>query len=366
MLDVFLAFFILLAFWFMVEDRARTTPDHRGFRWWRIGAGVSWGLAGATKWAAAPPLIAAIGVAFVWEILRLRQRQLDAAAARDAVLAEQRAEPVSPETYVPPPPPPPPFAIGELLWQGVKIGVTFFLLPLTIYLASYAPWFMSTKRYVPPRCNVVTGSETKPRAGMQLWLCYQREVKDYHLGLQSVKADGTPVHPYMSRAWSWPWIGRPAAHYFSQKHQGNTNINSEIVGIPNPILWWAAFFVAIPLLVWWSLRRDAIAGMLVVMFAALYLPWLVTTRPLFMFYMTPAVPFLALAVTHVIHRLVTRWPMLVPVASAYVALAVVGFAYFYPVLAAYPIPEGGLLGWRGRMWGQSDCTSKGVKIWCWI
>ncbi len=366
MLDIFLAFFVLLAFWFMVEDRERTAPDHRGFRWWRIAAGIAWGLAGATKWAAAPPLIAAAAVAFVWEILRLRRRQLEALETHRRAVEAHFAEPVSPETYVPAPPAPPPFAIDELLWQGVKIATTFVLLPLTVYVASYTPWFLSTKRYVPPRCDVDQTDAAVSRGGVHFWLCYQREIKDYHLGLDSVKDDGTPVHPYMSRAWSWPWIGRPAAHYFSQEHEGNTNINSEIVGIPNPIVWWTAFFIGIPMLLWWSLRRDPTAGLLIVMIASLYLPWLVTTRPLFMFYMTPAVPFLVLAVTHVVHRVVTRWPAVVPVASAYVALAVVGFAYFYPVLAAYPIPEGGLFGWRGRMWGQTDCTSKGVKLWCWI
>jgi dolichyl-phosphate-mannose--protein O-mannosyl transferase len=107
------------------------------------------------------------------------------------------------------------------------------------------------------------------------------------------------------------------------------------------------------------------------MFAPLYLPWLVTTRPLFMFYMTPAVPFLCLALTHWLWRWTRSRPNLLPVASAYLAVAIIGFVFFYPVLSAYPVAEST---WRSRMifGGGShlsipgDCLSQAMKIRCWI
>jgi dolichyl-phosphate-mannose-protein mannosyltransferase len=285
---------------------------------------------------------------------------------------------------------------GPATRQVVGIVLTFTLIPMLIYLASYTPWFLSTKRYVPPRCNnTVTDAgglqRTKPKAGFSLWLCYQNEIKDYHKNLKATKEDGTPIHPYLSHAWSWPWIGRPAAHYFhAETRQVNvrtcSNItgtsvctnnvkpvtyDSEVLGAPNPVVWWPAFFIAIPLLLWWAIRRDAIAALILAMFAPLYVPWLITTRPLFMFYMTPAAPFLVLALTHVLHRTVKRWPSSIAVVSAFPAMAVLGFVYFYPVLAAYPVTEPV---WRSRMLfgGGSklsfagDCTSRFMKIRCWI
>jgi dolichyl-phosphate-mannose--protein O-mannosyl transferase len=437
MLDIFLAFFVILSFWCLIEDRARTALDHHGRRWWRIGAGVSIGLAGATKWSAAFLLPVLIAIFLVFEIRRLKPGKMwmlrlisfgaigllaaslfliDSSPLRVAagiflvlfvlvwITGEAREASVRRAAAAPSPDV---TALEEQLTvrvtrprfpspatrQVAAITATFVVLPMVIYVASYTPWFLSTKRYAPPRCHepVSVSSSGEAFKGLKFWICYQNEIWTYHKTLKSLKADGTPVHPYMSHAWSWPWIGRPAAHYYKPTHIGFKEVDAEIIGLPNPAMWWAAFFIGIPLLLWWSglgriviwiARRlpvlrgrlgsrappliDAPAVLILLMLAPLYLPWLVTARPLFTFYMTPAVPFLALGLTHVIHRMITRWPFSTAVAGAYVALAVMVFAYFYPVLAALPIPHDGLLGWKAHMWFQSDCTSRNIKTLCWI
>ncbi|HVL89293.1 MAG TPA: hypothetical protein VM841_03555, partial [Actinomycetota bacterium] len=183
-------------------------------------------------------------------------------------------------------------------------------------------------------------------------------------------------------------------------------------------------FLAIPYMVWRALgRRDQNAALLLILFAPLYLPWLVTTRPLFLFYMTPAVPILALMVAHMVDRITEEmraWQLTVmfalmftlPFVPLYIqwlhagrtshllykipALAVIFlvangiatllaytpkprrlilvygglvlamFAYFYPVLAAGHIPDGGTFGWRKHMWLQRDCGQQGILLTCWI
>ncbi|MCA1833766.1 MAG: phospholipid carrier-dependent glycosyltransferase [Actinomycetota bacterium] len=442
MLDIFLAFFILLAFWLVLEDRARTGPDHTGVRWWRIAAGAAIGLAIATKWSAAPLVPIFIELLIVLEVRRLhpprtwllRLVSVQALAAlilgsvfvfhstvvkitalvaatalaiiwvigeRYALQQETQVADAAPDgSETPLPSDRPPFPRPATRSVAGILGA-FVILPVFVYLFSYTPWFLSTKRYVPPRCNVpavVNGvSKSFPKKGWSLWWCYQREIWDYHKNLKSTKEDGiTPVHPYMSHAWSWPWIGRPAAHYFESTHVKFVELDSEILGVPNPAVWWPAFFVAIPLLLWWSglnrivwwirnlfrsrgKREDEdetaprappviheAAVLILAMFAPLYLPWLVQSRPLFMFYMTPAVPFLALAMTFALMRALARWPALTTVVTAYVAVSIMTFAYFYPVLAALPVPHDGTFGWHARMWFQSDCLSKFIKIRCWI
>lgn len=365
MLDIFPSFFILLGVWLLLEDRARS-PGRRGPRWWRIGSGAAFGLAVASKWSAIPVLPVVAGVAFAWEVVRIRDERAARAAAAPTTPPGTPAE----EGSFPPDAGPQPGLARPLAGQALRLAGTFALLPAMIYVGSYGSWFASTKRYVPPRCNdtvSVEGLETsKPKAGLDLWWCYQREILAYHWNLDPRDEKGNPLHTYMSQAWSWPWISRPTAHHFTSTGSGETLRDAEILGLPNPVVWWAGFFIALPACVWWmTRRRDQTAALLVVLFAPLVLPWFVTTRPLFMFYMTPAVPFLVLMVVHAMQRWRLR-----ALAVAFVLLAVAAFAYFYPVLAAVELPEGGLFGWRSRIWFghwlPNDCGSAGVKLLCWI
>lgn len=381
MLDIFLSFFILLGIWLMLEDRKRAS-GWRGPRWWRLGSGVAFGLAVASKWSGAflLPVVFAVGLA--WEVVRLRPSTRR--PETDAGIPES-AEPLE----IPAPPEAGPLTQrrrpgDSLAFQLFALGATFALIPVLVYAASYTPWFLSTKRYVPPLChNTVTvagESRSVPKAGADLWLCNQKEMFNYHKNLRATDDKGKPIHPYMSRAWSWPWISRPAAHYYTVTCAPNgtpepcrgsqIRQDKEILGLPNPVIWWTAFFIALPLCIWWMVvRRDEVSALLLVLLLPLVLPWLPQTRPLFMFYMTPAAPLLVLMVVHVMKV----WKMRVT-AVAFVALAVAAFAYFYPVLAAYPVHRDGIFGWQSRIWFghvlRGDCVQptgeEGVKLLCWI
>ncbi|MGH2784491.1 MAG: phospholipid carrier-dependent glycosyltransferase [Actinomycetota bacterium] len=384
MLDIFLSFFVLLALWLLLEDRARG-PSRTGPRWWRLGAGFALGLAVSSKWAAAPLLPVVFGVGLAWEAVRLQPLR-KVRPAGPAPTADTEPEPLEPEKLEEErleevAPPPPPRARRDRLWyQALALLVTFAVIPLLVYLASYTSWFLSTKRYIPPRCyDVVTVGEEQrsiPKDGMSLWVCNQREIFNYHRNLKSTDNDGKPIHPYMSKAWSWPWISRPAAHYYTATcvpgggaqpcAEGQIAQNEEILGLPNPVIWWAGFFIALPLCIWWMIvPRDDVSALLIVLFLPLVLPWFLTTRPLFMFYMTPATPLLVLMVVHVMKV----WDLRAT-AVAFVALAVGGFVYFYPVIAAYPLPPEGIFGWQSRIWFghvlQGDCTRQAIKLLCWI
>jgi dolichyl-phosphate-mannose--protein O-mannosyl transferase len=77
------------------------------------------------------------------------------------------------------------------------------------------------------------------------------------------------------------------------------------------------------------------------------------------------VPLLVLMLVHVMKV----WRLRVT-AVAFVALSVGAFIYFYPVLAAYPLPPQGIFGWESRIWFghvlKGDCTVEGIKLLCWI
>jgi dolichyl-phosphate-mannose-protein mannosyltransferase len=399
MLDIFVAFFVLLGVWTLLEDRARTPSKGRP-RWWRLGSGVAFGLAVSSKWSAVPMLPVLGAIALAWEVARIQGERAAARAAQRDPEAEER------EAFWGAVPPSRFRRAGlfvkrliagmgrairgafvdrlhSILFQALALLVTFLIVPAIVYLASYTSWFLSTKRYVPPRCNdvVATAESTKsvPKAGMALWLCNQKEILDYHRNLKAIDEKGRPIHPYMSRAWSWPWISRPASHYFLQTCLEKTvdpkegcplgsERDEEILGLPNPAVWWFGFVVALPACAYWMIKkRDETAAILVLLFAPLVVPWFVYSRPIFMFYMAPAVPFLVLMVVHVLQRWRLRWSAL-----GFVAVAIALFGYFYPVLAAYPIPEYGSFGWRSRIWYghvlKGDCREpvKTIELACWI
>ena len=592
MLDIFLAFFIVLAIWLLLEDRARTKLNAQGWRPWRIAAAVAIGLGASTKWSAAVLIPSLALLALLWDIERIRRARFLASAAAAALTAppteasplpqhaavaepdsgtaiidqmtekpaEESRQPVFeagaesneptmiPYAYddetspaesavevkkqrrgllrgrlrLPTIRDPRPFLKKRVLRPTVRIvksagsgfvnylpsiariGATFALIPMAVYVLSYVPWFASgnvikdgkphTARYTSPGCEATQNNSKEAAASRQIksWLCYQKEIYVFHRDLKTLDDEGKPSHPYLSRAWSWPWMGRPTSHYFKQtgsespcgkrklhgrttnpvKNSGKINAalvtakptlkptgkglkptgkqslkpgakatpsapalapidptrpckqDAEILGLPNPAFWFAAFWLAIPLCFWWTIvRRDQVGAMLLLLFAPLYLPWLITTRPLFLFYMTPAVPILALMLAHAVHRAVTeftpwrqtiffgllfaapfaplysQWlhtgtskqltykipiigvfvlvgmglaslmaytPKPKRLALAYAAMVLAVFGYFYPVLAAVTIPEDGALGWRKHMWMQQDCGQQSILLRCWI
>lgn len=325
MLDIYAGFFVLLAFWLLLEDRERADRD--GIRWWRIAAGVATGAALASKWGAAPVVALVAGLGLVWEWRRLRGRD----GFRRSMLA-----------------------------QSARMAGVFLLLPAILYLLTYVPWFARSDRYEPPAC--------RNRNLMSSWVCYQDQILNFHQGLKEFDDKGKVKHPYFSDAWSWAYAGRPVAHYYRTDGSGDEQRDREVLGLPNPAVWWAGFLAIVPLGVWAAFRRDSVAATILFGIGLFWAPYLLFGafgRPNFLFYATPLAPFLVLGVVHLLHRLWAQ-PGGGALVFAYVLIAVMMFLYFYPVLAAVSIPHDGTFGWRARIWFSGDCTAEGIKSLCWI
>lgn len=342
MLDAALALFVVTGFWLLLRDRdaqwAGIDPDappvdpaearplprrpHRD-RWL---AGVVLGLAVATKWSG---LLAIGGAGLLVLITELTLR-------RRATGRWLTAWP-------------------RLVTSGV---LALLVVPALVYVASYAGWFANFPATRPgaERCPEGSAECAVPLPSMLGdWLGEQRAIAGFHEDLDA-------SHRYRAPATTWPVMSRPVAYYYEtcteraqeEKAQAGEecvlqpgNV-AEILGIGNPALWWLALLVY-PLLGWFAIvRRSWPAAAIGLFLLAQYLPWLVASRPLFLFYMTPVVPFLALAVAWAAgearaHPL-ARW---VPAAVA--ALALVAFVFWYPVWSGVEMPEPA---WRLRMWSD--------------
>ena len=307
MLDVFLAFFVVLGFVFLVADKRRADrqaeeePGVTRRRPYRHLAGAAFGAAVAVKWSGILALAAAIMLAVAWE----RSRNKEAG----------RTHP-----------------LGRALKEhGVWIYVALVLVPLFVYLLPWIPW-LSDRSF-----------------SLAELVGHHGDMASYHLGLDTLKASGEPIHPYMSRAWGWLVLVRPVAYHW----QGDPECCAEILGIGNPALFWGALLVLPYLMLVWASRKEWQAGAILLPIAFQLLPWFAVARPAFLFYMTPITPFLALGMVYPLRDLVRSGldKRVAFAASGLVVGVCVGlFVFFWPLLVSAQLTYDQ---WVTRIWFDS-------------
>lgn len=375
MLDVYAITFMLAGIWLLIEDRARTSPTHRGRRWWRIASGAAFGLAFASKMTVVPFLLTAIVLALLWETARLAKDPAFRFLHQNRRRAKgpSRIERAERRRYA--------TALGK---QGAAIAGTFLLLPWVLYVLTFVPWAGARATHMLDPC------EGRSRRVVSAWLCNQQVMLGWNISVPDT-VEGKPAHESLTEAWSWPWAGRPVTHFAKSERSGPARSQAPrpqqsvspssqasespprvagVVGVPNPVVWFPAFLVAIPALAWWAIRRkDMTAALIVALFAIGYLPYLMgglMGHAVYFYHASVILPFLVLASVHVFHRLTERSGKAKTLAVGYAAAVVVAFAYFYPVLTAVSIPYDGALGWKAHMWLTLDCAKDTIKNFCWL
>jgi dolichyl-phosphate-mannose--protein O-mannosyl transferase len=380
LLDVFVMFWVLAGFACLVNDRDRSrrglaekiergeTSVYGPFlaHGWRWGAGACLGLACATKWTGIF-YVAAFGLMVVlWDYGARR------AAGVRAPLA------------------------GTMLLEAVPAFVQLVVVGLVAYLATWWGWIFKPGGW--GRGKVSDHLLLRPFEALpNLWR-YHGEMLGFHTGLDA-------KHPYQSWPWDWPVLRRPVAFFYTEPKNacGASRCSREILGIGTPALWWGALIALIVVVFIWLILRDWRAGAILVGFLAGWLSWFPSAfseRTMFLFYATPLIPFMVLAVVLVLGYLIGPAPAwaagahaarpgesgydesfatvhdlpepyeargerpppatlqgaglrrLVGAAAAGAFLLVVlaNFAYFHPILSAQTLPYDD---WHERIWFQS-------------
>ncbi|PZU49760.1 MAG: dolichyl-phosphate-mannose--protein mannosyltransferase [Microbacterium sp.] len=326
LLDIFLAFFILLAFWFVVLDRhaaldrlvAQTVararerdgeaPPWGPVLWnrpWVIAAGAAAGAATAVKWSGVW-VLAAIGLYLV---------------VTDAL--ERRR-------------------LGITFWptDAVRQGAASFVLlvpvALGVYLASWWGWFASDGGYDRHTADTALGS---------LW--------EYHLRVFNSMTGMTSPHSYESPAWQWPLLWRPTSMYAFATKGGESGCTGGSAGcldilysMPNPLLWYASVAAALYLVYRFVLDRDWRHAVVLVGIAATWLPWLAyPERTIFQFYTIVIWPFLLVALTFALreiagpaHATADRRLAGQRVVSVFLGVVIVLSIFWYPLWSATQVP----------------------------
>lgn len=336
LLDNWLMLFCLLGFWFVLLDRGRTSrllesrveagraagsEPHLGpaiwDRPWVLAAGIAFGAATAVKWSGLY-FIAAVGIYLV---------VVDLLARRRAGVHF--------------------WATGAVLKQA---PITFLLLvpaAAFVYLASWTGWLVTDGGYyrgwAEEPGNAATGAFAwVPLALQSLWH-YHEAAYGYHVGVQS-------PHPWQANPLTWLLMVRPTNMYFASTDDGSGGCGADtcvesIIGIANPLVWWAATIASAYLAYRLARYREWQAGAILVGLAAGYLPWLMyLNRTVFQFYSIVFEPYLLLALVFVIGLILGtaddptwRRQRGLATVAVYLFSVVVVTAFFAPLWMATPI-----------------------------
>jgi dolichyl-phosphate-mannose-protein mannosyltransferase len=340
-LDIFVMFWVLAAFGMLVIDRdvsrarladAASAPgaDLRrggpglGIRWRRVLAGVFLGCACASKWDGIWFLVAFGAMAIAWDLGARR-----VVGYRDRLSGVMRS---------------------DIKWLPVSFGVV----PVAVYLASWSGWFASSRGY-DRNWAAQNGNHTPIWSVLDSLYQYNKSMLGFGLGLSSHQG-------YVSQPWSWLILGRPVSFFYATPNTcGTSSCSQEVLAIGTPAIWWASILALLFCLGWWISRRDWRAGAVLAGVAGGWLPWFWFAwhdhRTEYYFYAIVFLPFLVIAITLCLGLIIGparaapgRRAVGAIIVGAYLLVVLANFAYMYPVLAAQSIPYNF---WHQRMWFSS-------------
>ena len=276
LLDGILAFFALLAFYFLLRDRASNSSKLLR-RPWLAAMALTLGLATGVKWSGLY-LLATFAIYVVISDL-LRERRV-----HQAKHADQRQQ----YPFVP-----------RLLVRGWATALVTMPLALFTYLATWTGWLVTQGGYdrqtAPSDSGVVDWLGWIPQPLQALWH-YHVQAYGFHVNLH------TP-HNYASSPLTWLFMFRPTSFFYEGSDAGTPacpsteNCANAITALGNPLIWVMALLALVTLTIAWVRTRESKTGLILLGMVGGYLPWLLyLNRTTFQFYAVVFLPWMLLAV----------------------------------------------------------------------
>jgi hypothetical protein len=158
------------------------------------------------------------------------------------------------------------------------------VVPIAIYVLSYAPWVELGNRWM---ANLPAGHTG------QTFLDLQKSMYDYHNNLRATHAASSPW-------WAWPLDLKPVWFYQRDFAGGTTGV---IYNTGNMVLFWLSIpAVAFAAFQAWR-RRSLALAVLVIGVASLWLPWARIDRATFQYHVFTALPFAFLCLAYFLAEL---------------------------------------------------------------
>jgi dolichyl-phosphate-mannose-protein mannosyltransferase len=207
-------------------------------------------------------------------------------------------------------------------WRGVSIPEgTGYLggLSLIVYLATFAPAFFVAD-------NPLTLGRLLP----------------HQLAIYQQQTLPLSTHPYQSDWWQWPQIGRPIWYLYERVG----GVLRGVLLIGNPAIMWGGLAAVLACLVGGVRARDPRLLLIAGLWIFSYGIWVLIPKKIgfYYYYYLPAM-VLPLALAAAFQHF-CRGPRLRRLPPAFILVSAVLFAYFYPILAAMPLPgDDAFLAW---------------------
>jgi dolichyl-phosphate-mannose-protein mannosyltransferase len=205
----------------------------------------------------------------------------------------------------------------------------FIIIPGIIYVLSYIPYMM------------VPG----PGHGFDLILRNQAAMYKYH----SHDVLGA-THPFSSYWWEWPLMRRPLETYLGSDLTAGMSSSMTLIG--NPAIWWVGIAAVIAAVIIALSKCDKKMTVVFVAMAFQYLTWVGVTRIVFIYHFFSSLPFVIFSIVYVIKSLMEKYPEAKYVVYVYLAVVLLLFVMFYPVLSGMEVSrsfvENYLLWFKGR------------------
>jgi len=282
-------------------------------------SGFFMGLACASKWVG---LYSGAGLAvlFFWSMVR---RVLDYRAAR--IKGGESKKQV------------------ELFWK-YAVGTLascllfFIILPFVIYYFSYIPQF-----------------RWEGGLNWDRFAAMQKMMYNYHASL-------TATHPYQSPFYEWPLMLRPM-WYYSGVYVPDGKV-STIMGMGNPLVWWAGAAAAVYALIKWLIPHltgskvtDHRPAILFVAATAQFVPWIFITRATFIYHYFASLVFVILCIVYAFEQITAYHPKAgARLQATYMILVLAAFIGFYPFATGVPM---------SRAWADTMNWFKGLTLPWW-
>lgn len=301
-IDVFVTFFIILAYYFMYCYTRKSFYDTDLKKTFiPLGlCGIAMGLSWACKWTG---IYASVGLAILffatmWQRFQeYRYAEKNPNRETDGIVHDEIVKTFRPKFFK---------TIGFCL-------IFFIAIPVGIYILSYLPF-----------------SDGTGHSLIRQVVDNQFSMFSYHSGLEA-------THPYSSMWYEWPLIKRPIFYYSGDYSE---TLSEGISSFGNPLVWWVgipAFFFMLYRAV---MREDRKSRFFVIGFLSQYLPWVLIGRVVFIYHFFPSVPFITLMIGYSMMVITEERPKMKKWMFGYVAAAIVLFAMFYPVLTGIAIEPG--------------------------
>lgn len=152
---------------------------------------------------------------------------------------------------------------------------------------------------------------------------------DYHSNLVA-------EHYYSSPFYEWPVIWMPL---LDANDMVNATQVSAISCMGNPAIWWVGIPCELYVLFRWIIKKDKKAGFLCISYLAQYVPWMSISRITFIYHYFPAILFVILMMGYTIKCICEHFSWGKKAITIYLAIAVLCFFLFFPVISGLPVDK---------------------------